>query len=111
MIIASIRRVMGLLDTPIAIHSGNKTFSTSVKGEISIVNVDFSYDNGVKVLKNLSMDIRAKSNIGIVGATGSGKSTLVKLLLRFYEIDHGKITIDGINIQELYLHDLRLAIA
>ena len=108
---ASIRRVMGLLDTPISIHSGNKTFSTSVKGEISIVNVNFSYDNGVKVLKKLSMDIPAKSNIGIVGATGSGKSTLVKLLLRFYEIDHGEITIDGVNIQELYLHDLRRAIA
>ncbi|PHV62063.1 ABC transporter ATP-binding protein [Cyanobacterium aponinum] len=108
---ASIRRVMGLLDTPISIHSGNQTFSTPIKGEISIVNVNFAYDNGVKVLKNLSMDIRAKSNIGIVGATGSGKSTLVKLLLRFYEIDHGEITIDGVNIQELYLHDLRKAIA
>lgn len=108
---ASIRRVMGLLDTPISIHSGNKTFSTPIKGEISIVNVNFAYDNGVKVLKNLSMDIRAKSNIGIVGATGSGKSTLVKLLLRFYEIDHGEIIIDGVNIQELYLHDLRRAIA
>jgi ATP-binding cassette, subfamily B, bacterial len=109
---ASIRRVMGLLDTPIAIPSGSKTFTRGeIRGEIKISHVDFSYSNGVNVLKNLSMDIQAKSNIGIVGATGSGKSTLVKLLLRFYEIHGGEITIDDINIQDLYLHDLRRAIA
>jgi ATP-binding cassette, subfamily B, bacterial len=108
---ASIRRVMGLLDTPIAIGGGNRTLPlTVVRGEVQIENIAFAYKERHKILKNLSLHIPAGANIGIVGATGSGKSTLVKLLLRFYEIQSGRIRIDGVDIRELQLQELRRCI-
>jgi ATP-binding cassette subfamily B protein len=72
--------------------------------------VSFSYPNGVKVIENLNLKIPVGQTIAIVGPTGSGKSTLVKLLLRFYEINRGKITLDGLDIRQIYLADLRRAI-
>jgi len=108
---ASIRRVMGLLDTPIAIGGGDRSLPlTVVRGEVQIDNITFAYSERHHVLKNLSLHIPAGANIGIVGATGSGKSTLVKLLLRFYEIQSGRIRIDGIDIRELQLKELRRCI-
>jgi len=108
---ASIRRVMGLLDTPIAISGGDRLFSLkTVRGEVQIENITFAYNDRHSVLKNLSLHIPAGANIGIVGATGSGKSTLVKLLLRFYEIQNGRISIDRVDIRELRLRELRRCI-
>ncbi|MFN6517015.1 MAG: ABC transporter ATP-binding protein [Nostoc sp. CreGUA01] len=108
---ASIKRVMGLLDTTIAIPTGNHSFpSTTVRGQVHIDNITFAYNDRTNVLKNLSLHIPAGANIGIVGATGSGKSTLVKLLLRFYEVQGGQILIDGIDIRELQLAELRRCI-
>ncbi|MBE9014393.1 ABC transporter ATP-binding protein, partial [Pseudanabaenaceae cyanobacterium LEGE 13415] len=105
---ASINRVMNLLDTPIAIPTGDRSLPThQVKGEVDIQNITFSYVDRTPALKDLSLHIPAGQTIGIVGATGSGKSTLVKLLLRFYEIQQGQILIDGIDIRELRLRDLR----
>ncbi len=108
---ASIKRVMGLLDTTIAIPTGNHSFpSTTVRGQVHIDNITFAYNDRTNVLKDLSLHIRSGANIGIVGATGSGKSTLVKLLLRFYEVQGGQILIDGIDIRELQLAELRRCI-
>ncbi|MDJ0731230.1 MAG: ABC transporter ATP-binding protein [Crocosphaera sp.] len=108
---ASTNRVMNLLDTPLTIHSGNIPLPTeTIKGKIKLENVTFAYQEGHPIIKNLSLDIPAGHRIGVVGSTGSGKSTLVKLLLRLYEIDHGKITVDDINIQDIFLGDLRKAI-
>ncbi|WP_026735724.1 ABC transporter ATP-binding protein [Fischerella sp. PCC 9605] len=105
---ASTNRVMNLLDTPVAIHPGNLFLPVEeVRGEVKFQNVSFAYQDRQAVIKNLSLDIPAGKTIAIVGSTGSGKSTLVKLLLRFYEVQSGKITLDGINIQELNLQDLR----
>lgn len=105
---ASTNRVMDLLDTPIAIHSGNRALPFGqVRGEIKLDRVSFAYQNGYPILKNLSLEIPAQKKIAIVGSTGSGKSTLVKLLLRLYEISSGTITLDGIDIREIFLHDLR----
>ena len=105
---ASTNRVMDLLDTPIAIHSGSLALPTSnIQGTIKLDNVTFAYNHRQPVIENLSLDIPAGQTIAIVGSTGSGKSTLVKLLLRFYEIAEGSITLDGINIQEINLTDLR----
>jgi len=106
---ASANRVLDLLDTPIAIDSGNISL-LNIRGEIELKNVTFSYPDRSTVIKELSLKIPAGQTIAIVGATGSGKSTLVKLLLRLYEIQSGEITLDGINIQDLHLADLRRSI-
>ena len=108
---ASTTRVMNLLDTPIAVHSGDITLPVGeVKGELILQDVTFAYHHRTPVIQHLSLQIPAGKTIGIVGATGSGKSTLVKLLLRFYEVQAGKITLDGIEINQLQLQDLRRAI-
>ena len=108
---ASITRVMDLLDTKINIRSGDCTLPLSeVKGEVSLNNITFAYNQREPVIKDLSLHIPAGQTIAIVGATGSGKSTLVKLLLRLYEIKSGSITLDGRDIKDIVLWDLRRSI-
>jgi ATP-binding cassette, subfamily B, bacterial len=106
---ASTHRVLDLLDTPIAKDFGHLALPT-VRGEIELRDVTFAYPDRTTTVKQLSLQIPAGKTIAIVGATGSGKSTLVKLLLRLYEIQSGTITLDGINIQDLHLVDLRRSI-
>lgn len=108
---ASTNRVINLLDTPITIHTGNKPlYVESVKGELELQNVTFAYQENFPVIQNIYLKIPAGKTIGIVGSTGSGKSTIGKLLLRFYEVKSGKITLDGIEINQINLQDLRRAI-
>jgi ATP-binding cassette subfamily B protein len=120
---ASTTRVMSLLDTPIASHPSSffptphfplptplKTAPPKIQGEIIFKNVTFAYRDRPPVIENLSLHIPAGNTIAIVGSTGSGKSTLVKLLLRLYEIQSGSIILDGIDLRELKLQDLRRAI-
>ncbi|MBD1863121.1 MULTISPECIES: ABC transporter ATP-binding protein [Trichocoleus] len=108
---ASTNRVMNLLDTPIEIHSGHLSLPVkSVRGEVDLQHVTFAYRDRQPVIEDLSLHIPAGKTIAIVGSTGSGKSTLVKLLLRLYEIQSGTITLDGIPLQDLQLQDLRGAI-
>ena len=108
---ASTSRVLDLLDTPIAIASGDQAFPRQqVHGAIRFQAVDFAYDGRRPLLQGFNLEIPAGSTIGIVGATGSGKSTIVKLLLRLYEIQGGQILLDGQGIQGLKLQDLRQAI-
>ena len=108
---ASITRIMNLLDTPNTIHSGEKSLALSnIKGAVNLNNITFAYNDREPVIKNLTLNIPAGQRIAIVGATGSGKSTLVKLLLRLYEVQSGTITLDDRNIQDIVLWDLRRAI-
>lgn len=108
---ASIQRVMALLDTPIQIHPGHLNLPVhQVKGEVQFKDVSFEYYPGLPIIHNVSLTIPAGQTIAIVGSTGSGKSTLVKLLLRFYEAHTGDITLDGVGIETLQLKDLRQAI-
>ncbi|MEA5550224.1 ABC transporter ATP-binding protein [Anabaena cylindrica UHCC 0172] len=105
---ASTNRIMELLDTPIEIHTGNINLPVDlVRGSVEFQNVTFAYQDRTPIIKNLSLEIPAGNTIAIVGSTGSGKSTLVKLLLRLYEVQQGKITVDGVNLQSLNLRDLR----
>ncbi|MEO0409922.1 MAG: ABC transporter ATP-binding protein, partial [Cyanobacteria bacterium P01_A01_bin.135] len=105
---ASTTRVLDLLDTPVSIPSGYRQLPVgSVKGALRLENISFSYGDGIPLFKNLSLTVPAGHTVGIVGVTGSGKSTLVKLLLRLYELDQGRITLDGIPISEIQLQDLR----
>lgn len=108
---ASTNRVMNLLDTPIDIHTGDIALPIhEVKGEVRLKDVTFAYYERSPVIENLSLQIPAGKTIAIVGSTGSGKSTLVKLLLRLYEVRSGTITLDGIDIRDLKLRDLRACI-
>lgn len=108
---ASTNRVMNLLDTPITIHTGDIALPIgSVRGELEFNHVTFAYNGRMPVIKDLSLHIGAGKTIAIVGSTGSGKSTLVKLLLRLYEIQSGTITLDGIELRDLKLRDLRACI-
>ncbi|MBU6354202.1 MAG: ABC transporter ATP-binding protein/permease, partial [Cyanobacteria bacterium REEB498] len=108
---ASTQRVLDLVDTPIAIPSGNRPLPLSqVRGAIRFDAVDFAYPGRTPLLQGFSLDIPAGSTIGIVGATGSGKSTIVKLLLRLYERQGGAILLDSQPVDQLQLADLRRAI-
>lgn len=105
---ASTTRIMNLLDTPIAIHSGTQVLN-QIRGEIILHNITFAYAEQQPIVKNLSLHIPAGKTIAIVGSTGSGKSTLVKLLLRLYEVQNGKITLDDVDIRDISLYNLRKA--
>lgn len=108
---ASTQRVLNLLETPIAIRTGDRPLDPRhVKGEVRFEAVSFAYAGRAPVLKKVSLHVPAGQTIAIVGSTGSGKSTLVKLLLRFYEVQEGCILIDGVDIREYRLRDLRGAI-
>ncbi|MGB7439476.1 MAG: ABC transporter ATP-binding protein [Coleofasciculaceae cyanobacterium] len=108
---ASTTRVINLLDTPLVIHPGDITLPVKqVQGQIELKNITFAYRDRQPIIKNLSLKIPAGQTIAIVGSTGSGKSTLVKLLLRLYEVHEGTITLDSIEIDKLRLEDLRRAI-
>ncbi len=108
---ASTHRVMDLLDTPVAIPSGSLPLPLgNVRGQIRFETVDFAYTGRERLLSSFNLDIPAGATVGIVGATGSGKSTIVKLLLRLYPISGGRILLDGLAIEQLSLQDLRRAI-
>jgi len=108
---ASIDRALSLLVTPISIpYEGIHIDKTMVKGALRFEQVAFSYDESAQVLSQLNLDIPAGQTVGFVGATGAGKSSLIKLLLRFYQPSEGVITSDGVDIQKLNLQDWRRCI-
>ncbi|MBT8268952.1 MAG: ABC transporter ATP-binding protein/permease [Bacteroidia bacterium] len=104
-------RVFNVLDTESHIDDSGTEIAQHFKGEVSFKNIRFSYVEGEEVLKGLSLDIKAGETVAIVGATGAGKSTMINILNRFYKIDSGEITIDGLNIQDFTLNSLRKQIA
>ncbi len=79
----------------------------NIKGSVSFENVTFGYDSNVPIIKNFSLDVKPGQKVAIVGPTGAGKTTLVKLLLRFYEVNQGKITLDGIDERDFQRRHLR----
>lgn len=108
---ASTSRVLNLLDTPIGIRSGEEALPPEeVRGEIELRNVDFGYADRDPLFRDFSLSIAAGETIAVVGSTGSGKSTLVKLLLRLYDVDQGRILVDGVDLRDLQLPDLRKSI-
>ncbi|WP_341735161.1 ABC transporter ATP-binding protein [Microcoleus sp. CAWBG640] len=108
---ASTNRAMDLLDTPIAIRTGDIRLPiSSIKGALEFKNVTFSYNQRRPILQYFSLTLMAGKTTAIVGPTGSGKSTLVKLILRLYEVQYGQITLDGIELTQLNLKDLRRGI-
>lgn len=108
---ASTNRVFDLLDTKPRINDGPQSLPLAqVKGEVNFDHVRFAYDGGQEVIKDLSLKMPAGQTIAIVGATGAGKSTIVKLLLRLYDVSDGRILVDGHDLRDLHMTDLRKAI-
>ncbi|MBE7640873.1 ATP-binding cassette domain-containing protein [Salegentibacter sp. BLCTC] len=104
-------RVFGILDTESSISNEGKIEVNDLKGNLEFKNVRFSYTADEEVLKGISFKANAGETIAIVGATGAGKSTVINLLNRFYEIDSGQILVDGIDIKDITLESLRSEIA
>lgn len=103
---AGAERIFELLDQPDEDNSGDLPME-HVKGEITFRNVNFSYVPGNPVLHNFNLSVKPGQKIALVGATGSGKTTVVNLLMRFYSPDSGEILIDGVNIRDIRRDDLR----
>ncbi len=104
-------RVFGILDTDFKITDEGIKKATALKGEIIFKNVDFEYLDDEPIIKNLSFDVQPGETLAIVGSTGSGKTTIINILNRFYEIKGGTILIDGTPIQDYDLESLRSRIA
>jgi ATP-binding cassette subfamily B protein len=107
---ASTRRILNLIEVPIRTHSGSRELPIdTVEGELRFENVNFSYPNGAEVLRDINITIAPGETIAVVGQTGSGKSTLMKLLLRFYSPTSGFLKLDGTKLAEFKIPDLRRA--
>ena len=104
-------RVFGILDTEASIEDTGTMEVDDLKGEIEFRDVRFSYVEDEEVLKGISFKVQPGETVAIVGATGAGKSTIINLLSRFYEINSGTILVDGIDIKNIQLRSLRSQIA
>lgn len=105
---ASAERVFEILDETEEIPDGADAVVIELpKGEVGFKDVDFSYQKDVPLIEHMNIDVKQGQTIAIVGPTGAGKTTLVNLLMRFYEIDDGKITIDGVDIRDVKRGSLR----
>lgn len=119
---ASSERIFGLLDTPVEVASppaaavpppapGRVRSPSAARaaggGRIRFERVWFAYGGGAPVLRDVSFEVAPGARVGVVGATGAGKTTLFNLLMRFYDVDRGRITIDGVDIREMPLDELR----
>ena len=106
--LAGAERVFTMMDEPIESFEGKVKFDAeNDNGVIEFEHVNFSYVEGKPVLKDFTVDVRKGHKVALVGATGSGKTTIVNLLLRFYDVDSGAIKINGININDISKKELR----
>ncbi|MDE6744328.1 MAG: ABC transporter ATP-binding protein/permease [Lachnospiraceae bacterium] len=106
--IAYLERIFETLDEPVMITDKEGAADIGqIRGDVSFHDVTFAYEKDNNVLERVSFDVKAGESIALVGPTGAGKSTIVSLISRFYDIDDGKITIDGKDIADVTLHSLR----
>ena len=106
---ASSERIFDVLDTPVAIQApaAPRRLGPDAAGRIEFDHVWFAYHGDDYVLRDVSFTVEPGERVGVVGATGAGKSTLISLLLRFYEVSRGRILVDGVDIRELDFGELR----
>ena len=105
---ASCERIFEILDTPIQIDNKEGCYDLPpITGHVDFDDVTFSYDPEKVILKNVSFHVEPGQTIALVGPTGAGKSTVVNLISRFYDVDSGKVTIDGHDVRDVDLHSLR----
>jgi subfamily B ATP-binding cassette protein MsbA len=109
--IVSGERVFKVLDTQSSIARNGNIKAENLKGDISLKDVRFSYIKNEEVLKGISLEVRSGQTVAIVGSTGAGKSTIINLINRFYEIDSGTISIDEVSIDKYTIDSLRNQVA
>ncbi len=110
--LAALHRVSGLRTLPVESgESGLRLTTATVEGEMVLEQVTFAYPGRAPVLQDVSLRIAARKTTGIVGATGAGKTTIAKLLLRLQDVDSGRVLLDGVDVRDLRLGDVRAAIA
>lgn len=103
---AASERIVKLLEAPeMEVKDQYKTLE-NVKGNVTFENVYFEYEQGVPIIKNFSLEVKAGSKVAIVGKTGAGKTTLINLLMRFYDVNQGRILLDGIDMKEISKQDI-----
>ena len=108
---AAADRIWDVLDEPRERDDAATAELSVTHGEIRFVDIEFGYPDGRRVLNGFTLDVRAGETLALVGATGAGKSTVMALLQRFYDIDRGDILIDGVSIQEVTRRSLRASLA
>lgn len=104
--IAGAERVFAIMEQPSEDKSGKNNMDSS-RGVITFQDINFSYVEGKRVLKDFNLEVSAGQKVALVGSTGSGKTTVVNLLMRFYDVDSGKILIDGVNVRDIDCDSLR----
>ena len=105
---AYLERIFETMDEPITVDDAEgATEMPPIKGEVTFENVHFSYEEGKEVLHDVSFTVKAGESVALVGPTGAGKSTIVNLVSRFYNVDSGRVLIDGIDISKVTLKSLR----
>ena len=101
-------RIFQLLEEkPVAADAPNAKVLTQVRGEISFEHVDFSYVPETELIKDMNLKVRPGERVAIVGPTGCGKTTIINLLMRFYDIDQGKLLVDGTSVEQITRESLR----
>ncbi|SOC16822.1 ABC transporter ATP-binding protein [Pseudobutyrivibrio ruminis] len=104
--LACAARLFEMIDAEVEVDEGETTIP-EVDGEIQFNDVFFSYDKSKKLIEHLNLNVKSGQRVAIVGPTGAGKSTIINLLMRFYDVDAGEILVDGVDIRDLSLEDLR----
>lgn len=106
--IAAAERVFEVIDTePMIMDSDTVSVMPEIEGQVEFDNVTFSYEDGVKVLNNVSFTVKPGEMIALVGPTGAGKSTIVNLISRFYDVESGTVKIDGYDVKDVSINSLR----
>ena len=106
--IAYLERIFETLDEPVTVRDAEDAVEMpEIKGSVIFENVTFAYEEGKDVLKNVSFEVKAGESVALVGPTGAGKSTIVNLISRFYNVQQGRVLIDGQDIAKVQLHSLR----
>ena len=106
--IAYLERIFETMDEPVTVtDKENATEMPEIKGDVTFDHITFGYEEGINILENLSFDVKAGQSIALVGPTGAGKTTIVNLISRFYNLNGGRLLIDGIDISDVTLTSLR----
>lgn len=105
--LACASRIFEIIEEPKEVINPNAKTISSIKGNVSFKDVKFSYTPEQKLIENFTLDVKSGQRVAIVGKTGCGKSTLINLLMRFYDANSGSISIDGVNINDITRESLR----